>query len=33
MNLYAIRPAAGGLYIAGEGGRVLQARPGRPSGS
>ena len=27
MNLYAIRPAAGGLYIAGEGGTVLKLDP------
>ncbi len=28
MNLYSIRPAAGGLFIAGEAGTCLQARPG-----
>lgn len=27
MNLYAIRPAAGGIYIAGEGGTVLKLDP------
>jgi len=27
MNLYSIRPAAGGLYIAGEGGTVLRLDP------
>jgi photosystem II stability/assembly factor-like uncharacterized protein len=27
MNLYSIRPAAGGLYIAGEGGTVLKLDP------
>jgi photosystem II stability/assembly factor-like uncharacterized protein len=27
MNLYSIRPAAGGLYIAGEGGNVLKLDP------